>query len=61
MIPAGHRALAEAVSDADVFLRRGTVAGNSGEMAIATGINLRPRELVQVLDPGGPWTWNIGP
>ena len=43
----------EAAASAEVYLRTGTVLRSSGEVAIASGINLRPNELAFVEDPAG--------
>ena len=45
--------LMEAAASSDIFLRTGTVSGTVGEMAIATGINLRPRELAYISGQSG--------
>lgn len=49
----GLDTLLEAAAAAPVHRRSGTVMHTSGEMAIAHGINLQPRELVFIEDPAG--------
>ena len=43
----------ETAATAEVHRRTGTVLRAAGEMATATGINLRPHEMAFVEDPGG--------
>ncbi len=46
-------AVLETAGTADVFRRTGTLIRASGEMAVAAGVNARPRELVFIEDPAG--------
>ena len=50
---AGLEMILEAAATAEVNRRTGTVLRAAGEMATATGINLRPHELAYVEDPAG--------
>jgi FliI/YscN family ATPase len=43
----------EAAASAEIHRRSGTVTGSAGEMVNVVGMNLRPRELAFVEDPGG--------
>jgi FliI/YscN family ATPase len=52
-VTAALEAVLEAAASAEVHRRIGTVMRSSGEMAQASGINLRPNELAFVEDPGG--------
>jgi len=53
MTAAAIEAVLEAAASAEVHRRIGTVTRAAGEMVSAAGINLRPRELAFVEDPGG--------
>ncbi len=50
---AGTSLLLEAAAGSEIFRRTGTVAGTIGEMAMASGINLRPHELAYVTGQSG--------
>jgi flagellum-specific ATP synthase len=50
---AAIEAVLEAAASTEVHRRIGTVTRTAGEMVSAAGINLRPRELAFVEDPGG--------
>jgi flagellum-specific ATP synthase len=46
-------AILEAAASAEVHRRIGTVVRSSGEMAVSSGVNLRPNELAFIEDPAG--------
>jgi FliI/YscN family ATPase len=52
-VSAALDAVLEAAATAETFRRSGTVIRATGEMAVAAGVNLRPRELAFIEDPAG--------
>ncbi len=50
---ASLNALRDAASGADIFRRTGSISGTIGEMAVTSGINLRPRELAYITGQTG--------